>query len=60
MPRGFGADAVFALQRSAVKAILHGRHPENIARDYLRNLEIEEAIYASHGSGKRMPIGLAS
>ncbi len=44
---GFAGDSVYALQ-GHVLAHLRGEGPvENTAREYLRNLEIEEAIYRS-------------
>ena len=50
---GFGGDCIFDLQRHVV-AHLRGDTPvENTARAYLRNLEIEEAVYRSAESGHR-------
>ena len=51
---GFGGDCVFALQRHVVDH-LAGRAPlENSGRDYLANLRVEEAVYASHEAGRRV------
>lgn len=44
---GFAGDCVHALQRHVVDAMLHDGPVENAAADYLRVLEIEEAIYRS-------------
>ena len=50
---GFGGDCVRALNQGAVDFFL-GRGPsENLARDYLPNLVIEEAIYRSAESGHK-------
>ncbi len=44
----FGGDCVHALQQHVINNRL-GRGPvENTARDYLKNILIEEAVYASH------------
>jgi hypothetical protein len=34
----------------------HGDRVENAGRDYLRNREIEAAIYQSHDSGQRVAL----
>jgi len=53
----FGGDCVYLTQRAAVAALL-GRAPAiNRARDYLVNLRIEEAIYASNTKGRRFALG---
>jgi predicted dehydrogenase len=44
---GFGGDSVLRLQEHVVDALRVGRAPANTGRDYLANLAIEEAIYAS-------------
>ncbi|WP_119165957.1 Gfo/Idh/MocA family protein [Algihabitans albus] len=44
---GFGGDCVYALQRHVTDHLLHGSPIENEASDYLRNMEIEEAVYRS-------------
>ena len=50
--RGYGGDCVHALQQHVV-AHLHGGAPlENAGAAYLRNLEIEDAIYRSAASGQ--------
>jgi predicted dehydrogenase len=49
---GFGGDCVHALQRHVVAHLLQGAPLENPGEAYLRNLEIEEAIYRSAQSGR--------
>jgi D-apiose dehydrogenase len=44
---GFGGDSVRALQHHVVAHLLDGAPLENSGEAYLRNLEIEEAIYRS-------------
>ena len=51
--RGFAGDCVFALQRHVVDGLLEGRPFENTAADYLRVIEIEEAIYRSASEGRK-------
>lgn len=50
----FGGDCVYRTQAAAVAVIRGGSTPVNTARDYLTNLRIEEAIYASHNQGRRI------
>lgn len=47
---GFAGDSVFALQRHVVGHLRAGAPLENSGKDYLRNLEIEDAIYRSQQS----------
>jgi len=47
-PRGYGGDSVFALQQHVARHLLHGDAIENAGRAYLRNLEVEEAIYRAN------------
>ena len=51
---GFGGDCVHALQSHVVATLKHGTEPENTAADYLRVLEIEEAVYASAQTGRKI------
>ncbi len=44
----FGGDCVHALQRHVIDSRLGRAAMENTGGDYLRNIQIEEAIYASH------------
>lgn len=48
---GFGGDCVLALQSHLLDHFQHGKPLENSGRDYLANLEIEEAIYRSAETG---------
>lgn len=53
---GFGGDCVHALQSHAVSGFL-GKVPlENVARDYLKVIEIEEAIYRSAETGQKIAL----
>lgn len=51
---GFGGGACAALQRHVLTGLAEQRPCENTAQDYLRNILIQEAIYASHASGQRV------
>lgn len=50
---GFAGDCIFDLQRHVVAHLRDDTPVENTARAYLRNLEIEEAVYRSAESGHR-------
>jgi predicted dehydrogenase len=50
--RGFAGDAVFAIQAHVVAHLRDAAPLENSGRDYLRNLDIEEAIYRSSEEGR--------
>jgi predicted dehydrogenase len=53
----FGGDCVYLTQRAAMDALL-GRGPMvNAGSDYLTNIRIEEAIYASSSEGRRVVLG---
>lgn len=49
---GFGGDCVHALQQHVVDHFLHDLPLENSGKDYLANLEIEEALYRSAANGR--------
>lgn len=53
---GFGGDCVYRCSRHIADHILYGSPVANSARDYLKNLEIEEAIYRSHEEGRRIAL----
>jgi predicted dehydrogenase len=53
----FGGDCVHALQSHVVAAMLDGEPLENEARDYLTVLKIEDAIYRSAKSGRKIDLG---
>jgi hypothetical protein len=55
--QGFGGDCVFALQQHVVRHLRDGTPVENAGDAYLRNLEIEEAIYRSATSGRLEALG---
>ena len=46
--RVFGGDCVYLTSKAALEALQSGRPAENEAAAYLRNIEIEEAVYQSH------------
>jgi D-apiose dehydrogenase len=54
----FGGGACCALQKHVLQSLERKLPIENNAQDYLRNLLIQEAVYASHARGQR--IALAS
>ena len=49
---GFAGDSVYAFQAHVVEHLSGAGALENSARDYLRNLEIEEAVYRSSETGR--------
>ena len=55
---GFGGDCVFLTQRAIIDARLARAPYETLAVDYLRNIEIEEAIYRSSETASRVVIPL--
>ncbi len=52
----FGGGACGALQAHVLQCLDEQREPENLAASYLRNLLIQDAVYASHQSGKRIEL----
>ena len=50
--RGYGGDCVFGQSRHVVDHLTAGAPLANSGRDYLRNLEIEEAVYRSAAEGR--------
>lgn len=52
----FGGGACSALQAHALACLAEHREPENTASSYLRNLLIQEAVYVSHHTGKRVEL----
>ncbi len=50
----WGGGACEALQRHVVQGLRRGAAIENDARAYLRNLEVQEAVYRSHADGRRI------
>lgn len=53
---GFGGDCVHALQSHVVSGVLRGSPLENQAEDYLKVIEIEDAIYASAETGRKQEL----
>ncbi|MEX3017574.1 Gfo/Idh/MocA family protein [Gymnodinialimonas hymeniacidonis] len=53
---GFGGDCVHALQSHVVSGVLIGSALENTAEDYLTVIAIEDAIYASAGTGRKQEL----
>ncbi|MDP1740152.1 Gfo/Idh/MocA family protein [Polaromonas sp.] len=52
----FGGGACGFLQAHVLQCLAAGREPENTARAYLKNLLIQEAVYASDRSGQRITL----
>jgi predicted dehydrogenase len=57
--RGFAGDCVHALQRHVVDHLRRGGPLVNGGRAYLTNLRIEEAVYESHRTGRRIELARA-
>ncbi|HEX6141138.1 MAG TPA: Gfo/Idh/MocA family oxidoreductase [Geminicoccaceae bacterium] len=53
---GFAGDSVHLLQTHVVRHLRDGTPLENSGRAYLRNLEIEEAVYRSAATGARLSV----
>ena len=53
---GFGGDCVHELQKHVVSGLLDGTPMENVAREYLKVIVIEEAIYLSAKTGQKVPL----
>lgn len=53
---GFGGDCVYHLQAHVIDALAADTPPENTARDYLQVLRIEQAIYQSAQSGRKIDL----
>ena len=52
----FGGGACDALQAHVVRHLREGAPLENSGRDYLANMKLLEAVYASHAAGRRIEI----
>ncbi len=50
----FGGGACGALQRHVLQSMQRIVKPDNTASDYLQNLRVQEAVYASHHRGQRI------
>ena len=53
---GFGGDCVFNLIQHILGCLSDGRTPMNTAADYLRLLDLEELVYKSAESGRRLAV----
>ena len=53
---GFAGDSVHALQAHVISHLRDGTYLENSAREYLRNIEIEEAVYRSDKENRHVPL----
>lgn len=58
--RGYGGDCVYALQKHVVDHLRDGTPIENTAREYMRNVEIVEAIYRSDTEGRWIDVPVQS
>ncbi len=54
--RGYGGDCVYGQTRHIVEHILGGVPLVNSGRDYLRNLDIQEAVYRSAAEGRYLTV----
>lgn len=55
--RGFGGDCVYLLEKHVIAHLLDGTPLMNTAREYLKNLAIEEACYQSQAEGRHIELG---
>lgn len=55
---GFGGDCVHLLQSHVIDAVRNGDTPENTAADYLAVIAIEQAIYDSSETGRKVRLAL--
>ncbi len=53
---GFAGDCVYALQEHVVAGVLDGAPFENLAREYLTIVTIEEAVYRSDAEGCKLTL----
>ena len=56
LDNGFGGDCVFRLQEHVLQHLLNGTKLENTGQEYLRNLRLVEAVYASAEQERMMRI----
>ncbi len=54
--RGFAGDCVYRVQAHVVEHLTGSTSLQNTASEYLRNLEIEEAVYQSSEEGRRLAL----
>ena len=55
--QGFGGDCVHALQTHVVSGVTENAPLENLAEDYLKVIEIEQAVYESAKEGRKISLG---
>lgn len=55
--RGFGGDCVYLFEKHVIEHLRQGRPLMNTAREYLKNLAIEEAIYRSQAENRHITLG---
>ncbi|PSL20364.1 Gfo/Idh/MocA family protein [Shimia abyssi] len=53
---GFGGDCVHGLQKHVISGLLDNTPLENSAREYLRVIDIEDAIYSSAATGQKVSL----
>lgn len=53
---GFAGDCVYTLQNHVISGLLDGTEIENRAHDYLRVIEIENAVYISAQQGRKLEL----
>ena len=54
--QGFAGDCVYALQNHVISGLLDGTKLENRAGDYLRVIEVENAVYVSAQEGRKLEL----
>jgi len=54
--RNFGGDCVYRCQKAILEALHAGGSPPNTARAYLRNIAVEEGLYRSSETGRRVEV----
>ena len=53
---GFAGDCVFALQNHVIDHLIEGKSLSNTGAEYLKNIRIEEAVYESSRTGRRIAL----
>jgi D-apiose dehydrogenase len=53
---GFGGDCVYHQQRHVLNALAGNEKPVNLIEDYLINLKVEEAVYASNAQRREVTL----
>lgn len=53
---GFAGDCVYALQKHVIDGLVHGAKLENEAHQYLKIIEIEEAVYRSASEHRKVEL----